>query len=488
MNRSASVLGLFLLPLALAGGATPPSLTIYNQNFAVVRSAVPLDLREGVNDVRCADITGRLEPSSVILRDPEGKQQFQVLEQSYRADAISQAAMLSRFEGQTIDFLVQQPAKADSIVSGRIVRAGRERNDAGGSESPIIEIEGKLRFDLPGKPLFPKLADESILKPELNWKIRAAQAAKFEAEIAYLSEGIDWGADYNVVSPESSGPLQIAGLITINNQSGKQFTDAQIKLVAGDVNKLKAVEQERAYAPRQRAMAAAPEVGPEEKSFADYHLYTLPRPVTLREGETKQIEFVRAEGVEARRTYQYDVTGYETPEPIPYRGGPMIDPGWGTDSSSKVGIIYEFKNSAGNHLGVPLPAGRWRFYQEESDGQLQFTGENQHGVVAQDESLRIFTGIAFDLAAERHQTDFAIDRAQRTMEEAFEIQLRNHKREPVEIHVLEHLNRWQSWEMVEHSDPFTKKNAHAIEFVVGLKPGEEKAVHYRVRYTQLPTN
>lgn len=488
MHRPVSALGLFLLPLAVAGGATP-SLTIYNQNFAVVRSRLPLDLREGVNDIRFADITGRLEPSSVILRDPDGKQQFQVLEQSYRSAAISQATMLSRFEGRAIEFLVQQPDKADSIVQGRIVRGGGGGpNGPGGSETPIVEVDGKLRFDLPGQPLFPKPADESILKPELSWKIRSAQAAKFEAEIAYLSEGIDWSADYNVVSPESSGPLQIAGLITINNQSGKDFTDAEIKLVAGDVNKLKTGSAEMASAPAPRAMATAAETGPEEKSFADYHLYTLPRPVTLRDKEAKQIEFVRAEGVKARRTYQYDVRGYESPEPIPYQDGPMIDPGWRTDSSSKVGIIYEFENSAANHLGVPLPAGRWRFYQRDGDGQLQFTGENRHGVVAQDESLRIFTGVAFDLAAERRQTDFAIDKAQRTVEEGFEIQLRNHKREPVEIQVVEHLNRWQSWELVAPSDPFTKKNADTIEFVVGLKPGEEKAVRYRVRYTQLPTN
>jgi hypothetical protein len=256
--------------------------------------------------------------------------------------------------------------------------------------------------------------------------------------------------------------------------------------VAGDVNKLKARPAEMVHAPASRTMATAAETEPEEKSFADYHRYTLPRPVTLRDGEAKQIEFVRAEGVKARRTYQYDVSGYETPEPIPVEGGPMINPGWGTDSSSKIGIIYEFENSAANHLGVPLPAGRWRFYQRDGEGQLQFTGENRHGVVAQDESLRIFTGVAFDLAAERRQSDFAIDQAQRTMEEAFEIQLRNHKREAVEIQVVEHLNRWQSWEMLEHSDPFVKKDAHTIAFVVGLKPGEEKAVRYRVRYTQLP--
>ncbi|MEO7165971.1 MAG: hypothetical protein ABI787_07640 [Spartobacteria bacterium] len=477
----------FLLLVSLAAAqAAEPSLTIYNQNFAVVRGSVPLDLREGVNEVRFADITARLEPNSVILRDPTGKNEVQLVEQSYRADPVTQSIMLSLFQGQTIEFLVQQPQKPDAIVSGRIVRSGHDRGEGDENEAPIIEIDGKLRFDLPGKPLFPKLANETILKPELNWKIAASHPAKFEAEIAYVSDGLNWNADYNVIVPEIGGPLQIAGWITINNQSGKKFTDARVKLVAGDVNKIAAVRQRTAYAPREQAMAM--DTAPQEKTFADSHLYILPRPITLRDREAKQIEFIRADGVEADRIYTYDAAGYETPDPVPFRREPIIDPGWATDSSKKVGIIYELKNSEANHLGIPLPKGRWRFYRRDNDQQLEFTGENEQDHTAKDETLRIFTGTAFDLAVERQQTDFSIDRPKRTMDEAIEIKLRNHKKEPVDIHIVEHLNRWQSWEIVDKSDPFTKKSAFAIEFVVRLKPDEEKSVRYRVRYTQLPAN
>ncbi|MBA3543209.1 MAG: hypothetical protein H0T83_02030 [Chthoniobacterales bacterium] len=483
MMRLFSGLALVLVALTTARGADP-SLTIYNQNFAVVRGTVPLDLHEGSNEVAFADITSHLEPSSVILRDPTGKNAFRVLQQNYRADAISQAKMLARFEGETFEFLVQQPQKADTVVSGRIVRAGSEDPNEG--VSPIIEINGKLRFDLPGKPLFPKLPDASILKPQLSWTIAATQAAKFDAEIAYLSGGLNWSANYNVVVPESGGKLQMAGWITISNQSGKPFSRALVKLVAGEVNKVQGVQQQAAaYAPSERMISTAQEVGPEERSLGDYHLYTLPEPITLRDSETKQVEFVRAADVEANRLYTYDATGYGAPDPIPYRHGPIIDPGWGGDSSTKVGVIYEFKNSEANHLGVPLPKGRWRFYRENGE-QLEFTGENEQDHTARDETLRIFTGTAFDLAAERRQADFAVNQAQRTMEEAFEIKLRNHKQEPVEIRVLEHLNRWQSWEVIEKSDPFTKKDASTIEFVVRLKPDEEKSVRYRARYTQLP--
>lgn len=485
MVRFILSLSLVLVSLRLAGAADP-SLTIYNQNFAVVRDNVPLDLHEGENEARFADITAHLEPSSVILRDPDGKNEFRVMEQIYRADAATQSMMLARFEGETIEFLVPQPQKPDTIVRGRIVRGGSERNDSGEGDTPIIEVGGKLRFDLPGKPLFPKLPDESILKPELNWKIFAARPAKFNAEIAYLSNEINWSADYNMVLPASSDRLQVAGWITINNRSGKRFENARVKLVAGDVNKLKARQPDQAYAPQERMVSMAAESGPTEKSFADSHLYTLPRPVTLRDGEAKQVEFIRADGVAANRLYTYDATGYDMPDPIIFRSAPVIDSGWGADSTTKVGVIYEFKNSEANHLGLPLPKGRWRFYRQDNDGQLEFTGENEQDHTAKDETLRIFTGTAFDLATERRQTDFAIDRAKQSMDEAFEIKLRNHKQEPVEIRVVEHLNRWQSWEIVEKSDPFTKKSAHTVEFVVPLKPDEEKSVRYRVRYTQLP--
>jgi hypothetical protein len=221
-----------------------------------------------------------------------------------------------------------------------------------------------------------------------------------------------------------------------------------------------------------------------QTAFDDYHLYTLPNPVTLRDRESKQIEFPRAGGVASQRVYLFDATGYDAPAFPPQ--GPIMDGNWGSEGETKVGITRGFKNTEQNHLGLPLPAGRWRFYRRASDHQLEFIGEHQEDHIAKDETLRVFTGTAFDLAAERMQTDFTIDRARKTMDEAFAIKLRNHKTEPVEIRILEHLNRWRSWEIVEHSADFTKRDAHAIAFVVKLEPDEEQSVSYRVRYTQLP--
>jgi hypothetical protein len=188
------------LPLAvlasttIAGFAAEPALTIYNQNFAVVRDTVPLDLKSGVNEVRFSDMTATAETDSVILRDPSGNVKLQVLEQAYRNDPVSQALLLSLNEGKTIDFLRREPNKADETIQGKIIRSGY---GAGGQNptQPIIEVDGKLQFKLPGEPLFPALGDDTILNPTLAWTLNSSAAGKLDAEIAYVTGGLSWHAD-----------------------------------------------------------------------------------------------------------------------------------------------------------------------------------------------------------------------------------------------------------------------------------------------------
>ncbi len=155
----------------------------------------------------------------------------------------------------------------------------------------------------------------------------------------------------------------------------------------------------------------------------------------------------------------------------------------GTESDSKVAVMREFKNSQANHLGMPLPKGRVRFYKQDDDKQLEFTGENVIDHTPKDETLRIYTGNAFDLVGERRRTDYKIDTSKNWIDESFEITLRNHKKEAVEIRVVEHLFRWFTWEITEKSDPFVKTNAQKVEFRAQLKPDEEKTLHYTVHYS-----
>src|SRR3954453_12102387 len=496
---------LFSFALTSALAATQPALTIYNQNFAVVRDSVPLDLKQGVNNIRFTETTAHLEPDSVVLRDASGKTNLQILEQNYRNDPVSQELLLSLFEDKTIDFLVVEPNKPNTIVQGKIVRSGYARHSQeaiqrygqryamaqssmayqnGGFPQPIIEVDGKLRFALPGQPLFPPLGDDTILKPTIEWQLQADKAAKLDAELAYVTGGMSWEASYNIVAPEKSDLLDFAGWVTMDNQSGKSFENAKIKLMAGDVSKLQPAE---AYAVaglemQARSDMAAPPVT--QKAFEDYHLYTLARPATLRDRETKQVEFIRASGVKSERIYVYDGLKIDWSQWRGYRMENIRNnQELGTEMDTKVAVMREFKNSEANHLGMPLPKGRVRFYKQDDDKQLEFTGENLIDHTPKDETLRVFTGNAFDLVGERRRTNVKVDSSNQWLDESFEIKLRNHKKEGVEIRVVEHLFRWTNWDITEKSVPFLKTNAQTMEFRVQVKPDEEKVLHYTVHYS-----
>src|SRR6478609_1913734 len=284
MNTKTAITSLALSGLLFASTQAEPALTIYNQNFAVIRDNVALDLKSGVNELRFTGATAHLEPDSVILRDPAGKRALQILEQNYRNDPVSQELLLSLNEGKTIPF-ERERMKDNTLVResfmGKIIRSGYV--PGGGTEQPIIEVNGKLQITLPGQPLFPSLGDDTILKPTLNWLLRADKPVKLDAEVSYVTEGFTWESDYNLVAPEKGDTVDLIGWITMNNQSGKTFENAKIKLMAGDVNKIQPQQPRRdvrMYA--AKAMAADMEATVSEKSFDEFHLYTVARPTTLR--------------------------------------------------------------------------------------------------------------------------------------------------------------------------------------------------------------
>lgn len=451
------------------------ALTIYNQDFAVVREALPLNLKAGLNEARYADMVSQLEPDSVILRDVSGKARFQVIEQSYRNDPVSQELLLSLFEGKTIEFFVKEPNKPDRTVPGKIIRSGYKANT-----QPVIEVDGKLQFSLPGHPMFPSLGDDTVLNPQLAWKIESARDVQFDAELAYVTNGFSWEADYNVVAPDDGKAADLVGWITIRNSSGKTFRDARIKLMAGDVKKIQHPPS-RAVAYAMRAQAAEMASPVTEKAFDEFHLYSLANRTTLRDQESKQVEFVRAVGVAMDRIYVYDGARLGN-----WRVGMTLgdDPGYGTESSRKVSVYREFKNSKENNLGLPLPKGRVRFYtQDRNDQSLQFVGENDLDHTPKDETVRLYTGDSFDLAGERRRTEFTVDSANRRAQESYEIELRNHKREAVEVRVVEHLFRWASWEIKQCSQAHEKRDAQTIELRTVLKPDEDRHISYTVHYT-----
>ena len=314
--------------------------------------------------------------------------------------------------------------------------------------------------------------------------MQSDKAGATNAEFSYVTGGMSWHADYNVVAPVSGNLLEIVGWVTLDNQTGKTFPNARIKLMAGDVNKLQpgvGAADSFSVNGAMRMEAAAPAVT--ERSFDEYHLYTLERATTLYDRETKQVEFVRAAGIPSQRLYVYDGVKIDQN----YRNYPMENiremENFGVQSNPKIWAMVEFKNSKENHLGLPLPKGRVRFYRRDTDGQMEFTGENLIDHTPSDETIRLYTGNVFDAVGERKRTYYKVDRNAHWLDESFEIKLRNHKKEPIEVRVVEHLYRWSNWDIQKNSDPFNKLDSKTIEYRVQVPADGEKTVTYTAHYT-----
>lgn len=464
-------------------------LTIYNDNFAVARTTVPLNLHAGSNEVLTTNVTSEMEPDSVVLRDAAGHRPLHVAEQNYDAGVVTQAWLLQKYEGKTIDFQTagaqvmdtatgEQKMLSATVVKGTIVRAGTD---------PLIEVDGHLQFQLPGLPLFPASTDGLLLKPTLRWQIDAEKPAKIDAELDYITRGMSWQATYNVVVPEQkvgSGPelADVTGWVTIQNNTGTDFPKAAIQLMAGDVAKITA-DRFRGGGLEQfssMAMATAAPVSVTQKAFDDFHLYDLHRTVSLRNGESKQVQFLDVSGVTVQRTYQFEGTSASTVNFYP--GYHNSQPGYTSSANTKVAIREEFKNSEANHLGMPLPSGRLRLYRQEKDGQMQFVGESMVAHTPADQTVHVVSGEAFDLKAEQKQTDFHIDNSGHNMDETFAVKLSNAKDQPVTVHVVEHMNRTQNWQITEKSSDYTKQDSSTVDFPVQVPVNGNITLNYSVHY------
>lgn len=470
------------LPAQAPADAAPPlSLTIYNHDFAVARTTIDLDLKPGTTEVTTTEVTSQVEPDSVILRDPGSKHAFSIAEQNYDAGKVSQEWLLQKYEGKTLDF--QTDAYGENgqlkrtVVQGKVLRAN----------PPLIEMDGRMSFQMPGVPQFPASTDGLLLKPTLRWQIHSEKAARFPAEFSYITRGFNWSATYNLVAAEGVGgtaasePMDLIGWVTLTNGSGVDFPAARIQLLAGDVAKIQPNVVGFARA-GNGALRAAAEAQPQvtQQNLDDFHLYDLNRTTALRNGEQKQVQFLEASRIPVKRSYEYDCA----PE---YRynafGGPLLEPGYGLSDGTRVTITNEFLNSEANHLGVPLPAGRMRLYRRDKAGAMQFVGEAEILHTPRNEKVSFVSGAAFDIVGKRTQTDFHLDRAGHSADETFSIEIKNRKDQPVDVRIVEHLYRATNWEIQNHSAEFTKTDSHDIAFTVPVKADSTTTVDYTVHYT-----
>ena len=445
---------------------------MYNQipGYAVIRQDRTLDIEQGYSELKFTDVAALLDPTTVqfsSLTDPDGTS---VLEQDYRFDLLSMDRMLERYIDQKIIFGGQEMTLMSTAGGGMLLQ---------GDDGRVQYQQGYHGV------VFPSLDESLVTKPTLMWAVDAAQGGEHETRVSYQTTGITWWADYNLIYAEgddaNSGTVDIGAWVSILNQSGGTYENAKLKLVAGDVNRAQPQNQ---YGRREMAMmdgmvSKAGQAGFEEKSFFEYHLYTLGRPTTIPDRSTKQIELFEAvNDVPAKKILMYDGTAQAR-----WTGNnAMVDQNWGVQSNSKVEVYLSFENSEDNGLGIPMPSGRIRVNQlDEADGAYEFIGEHVIDHTAREEEIMIKLGNAFDVVGERRQVSF--ERGKDWLVETIEVKLRNRKDTTVKVVVQERLYRWSNADIQKISHDHEMLDSRAMHIPVMLDVDEEEIVTYTVRYS-----
>jgi hypothetical protein len=439
------------------------NITIYNSNLGLVRETRRLTLSPGRIALRFADVTAQIRPETVHLASLTAPTALRILEQNYQYDLLNPAKLMDKFVGREITLVLRR--YQNNTESFEPVQATLLSNNGG----QVWRINGQIVINPSNiaEMRFPDLPKNLVATPTLVWDLENRDSGSQNIEASYLTSGMSWKADYVLLvnSDDTRGDLQ--GWVTLTNSSGATFENARLQLVAGDVNR---VSNDRDYALAGAMMRkeAASESQFQEQGFFEYHMYTMQRPATIRESETKQVSLLEAAGFEVKKEFvvngqRHYYSGYNNP------GQPIKE---------KVGVYVQFRNSQANKLGMPLPAGTVRLYKKDDKGNQQFIGEDRIDHTPKDEDVRVKVGDAFDVVAERKQTDYKVI-ARNIYEYAYEIKIRNHKEGPVTVVVNEPIGG--DWEMLSSSFEAKKTAAFAAQFNVTVAKDGEATLSYRVR-------
>lgn len=451
--------------------ATAPqdvSITIYNQNFGVVRETRNMTLQEGTNDIRVEDVAANIDPTSVSFTSLTSPNAVIVKEQNYQYDLIDTDTILSKSLGKEIKITQYLESGRSSELNGVLLNSPvTVVNGTTRRQNIVIKTPAGIVLSPTGQIEVKELPAGLVGKPSLLWKLDSTKGGTHKTEISYQTAGINWHCDYVAVLNKDDTRADLTSWVTIDNKSGGFYRHASLKLLAGDVHR---VRPTRAYPKADTAIYASAESARapqfKEESFAEYHLYTLQGKTTVGENETKQMSLFNAGDVPVTKLFIY--------EPEPQNWYPYND----SDSSQKVRIKIAATNSEQNHLGIPMPKGKVRVYKKDQDGALQFIGEDQIDHTPADEKIRLYIGDAFDLVGERKQISQTRVSAT-TNRMAYEISLRNRKKQDVTITCVEHSGG--DWHILKSSIPFKKKDAQTFEFDVKVPAGQEILLTYEIQ-------
>ncbi len=437
-------------------------LTVYNQNFALVKDQRYFDFDKGINNLQFKDVAAMIEPTSVHFVSLTSPESLTILEQNYEYDLVNASKLLSKY----IDKNIKVVSEDEQVYEGTLL----SYDNANLIISSSNGLQMVSRPDNIRQILFEKLPEGLITKPTLVWQVNSVNKGRQLTEVSYLTKGINWECEYVTVLDKDDKKIDLDGWVSIDNKSGATYNDSKLKLIAGEVKR--AEEKTRFDANLMYEAKATGAAQFEEKAFFEYHMYTLGRKTTVKDNQTKQISLLNAFGVPVNKEFIFD----------PSKG----KLGWryysDNDETIKENIRVELEltNSKSNNLGMPLPAGKVKVYKKDQEGSLQFIGEDKIDHTPKDEKIRLYIGDAFDVVGERTRTDYK--KEFRTIRETYEISLRNHKEEEVTVNIVEKVWRYSNWQKANASEKWEKKDASTIEFKVKIPKGGEKKITYTVKY------
>jgi hypothetical protein len=459
MRTIFSILTILFVSTCLFAAKEPASegnsvaVTVYNNNFGVIKERRPIVFDKGLNTIRFTDVASSIDPTSVSFQCISTPGKIAILEQNYEYDLVGTSSLLNRYIDKSVAVLVKgSGADKGKEVNGTLL-AARDNNLIIKNDEGLIEIISENSIE---NISLSQLPGDLVTKPTLVWLAQSDESGSRQCQVTYTTADIGWSADYSAILNAAENALDISGWVTVDNKSGATYKDATIKLIAGDVRRVHEPRptEEMDYARGAKVLyIAAPAF--EEKPFMEYHLYTLSRTSTINNNQTKQIEFITpALNVPAKKIYLYERD----------------------KNDKKVQIKFEFENKKEYGLGIALPKGKVRVFKKDTDDSLEFVGEDLIDHTPKDEKLSLYIGDAFDIAVEYKLVESRIDK--RIRWEKHSIELRNRKDSAITVFVDEKFPSWVNWKIEESSHSYVKKDAATARFTVELAANTTVTVEY----------
>jgi hypothetical protein len=472
MGVSAFVAGTLLATATMSTKST--EVTVYNQGIGFVKENRLVQVKKGRQSVTVDGVAQLIDTTSVGFRSISSPGALSILEQNYRYDLVSPQAILAKSVGKRVK-VTRAFGNSKETIEGILMSSPTSVVD--GPNGLSNQYNGMVVKADDGSIILSPIGEVSVLEmptglistPSLLWDLQSEKDGQEEIELSYITQGMKWDANYVfTLDPAGKGDLQ--GWVTIDNNSGANFENAKLKLLAGEVNLVRPAQPEiMMMKNRVGAPGAAMADGFQEESLFEYHLYALGRPATVLNKERKQLSLLSGSDVPFRKRIIVDAM-------MGFNGYYPSEGEVGTGSQSPL-VKVEFVNDKKSGLGMPLPQGKIRIYQRDKSGSVQMLGEDSIRHTPRDEKISLNVGRSFDIVSERKRTNFKRI-SNRSFEETFQVQVRNRKEEASTVHVYE--RHWGDWKITKKNMDFTKEDSNTAVFEVALKANEVKTVEYTV--------